>query len=174
MPYRKEFIRVEIDETMRARAQREVIARQIQRTRASPFDAYVGILGELVWAKWRYGAIEQFDTLGTRGKTDDGDYEIKTSKTRVSEYSHLMVREDYALKRQPKYYVLVLIASDQAPNAETEAYVCGWATHADVTAKPPRERISNHTGRSQGYRCYEIRASDLKPMKTLALMLDKK
>ncbi|MCW1969816.1 MAG: hypothetical protein KIH69_017015 [Anaerolineae bacterium] len=167
MPYRKAFVRVEIDETMRARAQREVAARQIHRTRASPFDTYVGILGELVWAKWRYGATEQFDTLGTRGKSDDGDCEIKTSKTRVSEYSHLMVREDYAQKRQPKCYVLVLISSEQALNAETEAFVCGWATHADVVAKPPRERISNHTGRSQGYRCYEIRAADLKPMSSL-------
>ena len=78
MPYHNEFIRVESGKTIWVRAQCEVVAWQIQRTRASPFDAYVGILCELGWAKWRYGAIDQFDTLGTRSKTDDGDYEIKT------------------------------------------------------------------------------------------------
>ncbi|MBU6362227.1 MAG: hypothetical protein WCL57_16250 [Chloroflexota bacterium] len=47
MPYHNEFIRVESGKTIWVRAQCEVVAWQIQRTRASPFDAYVGILCEL-------------------------------------------------------------------------------------------------------------------------------
>jgi len=143
----------------------------MRRTRASPYDAYVGVLGELIWARLRYGTITQFDTLHTRGKTDDGNVEIKTSKTRISPNAHLMVREDYALRRAPAYYVLVLIAPDQPPRQERDAVVCGWATHAEVVAQPPRERISNFTRQPQGFRCYEVRAADLHPLSQLPFAL---
>ncbi|NJM42558.1 MAG: hypothetical protein HC853_18360 [Anaerolineae bacterium] len=151
-------VRVDIDAAMRARAAQDAKARQMQRTRASGQDSYIGTLGELTWAKLRYGDWRTFDTLHTKGQSDDtgppgsvyGSVEVKTSKTRLSSQSHLMVREDYAHKRQPAFYVLVLIGQDQKPQEECEAYVCGWATHAEVVARPPRERISRHTQAKQG------------------------
>jgi len=171
-------IHIAIDETLRARARADAAVRQMSRTRASQQDAYIGTLGELVWAKLRYGDWSHFDTLHTRGKSDDagsgdsaGDVEIKTSKTRISTSSHLMVREDYALKRQPAFYVLVLVPQDQPPQQERDAYVCGWASHAEVIARPPIERISRHTQRPQGFRCYEVGCGDLKPLHTLPFRL---
>ena len=175
----KHAIRIPIDDALRTRALADGSLRQMSRTRASSQDAYIGTLGELVWAKLRYGDWTQFDTLNTRGKSDDagtgeanaGDVEVKTSKTRVADSSHLMVREDYALKRQPSFYVLVLVPQDQPPHLERDAYVCGWATHAEVIARPPIERISRHTQRSQGFRCYEVRCGDLHPLHTLPFRL---
>jgi hypothetical protein len=82
-----------------------------------------------------------------------------------------MVREDYAHKRQPAFYVLVLIGQDQKPQEECEAYVCGWATHAEVVAHPPRERISRHTQTKQGYRCYEVSCSELHALSELPFEL---
>lgn len=178
-------IHVAIDEAMRQRAKHDGHLRQMQRTRASPADAYIGTLGELVWAQLRYGSYAGFDTLHSQGKVDDHGsvnplepiveigikieigIEIKTSKTRVSPHSHLMVREDYARRRQPDFYVLVLIPHTQAPSAERDAFVCGWASHAEVIARPPIERISTHTGRTQGFRCYEVAAADLHPLHEL-------
>ena len=175
----KHAIHIPIDEALRARALADSSLRQMSRTRASSQDAYIGTLGELVWAKLRYGDWTRFDTLNTRGKSDDagtgeanaGDVEVKTSKTRVADSSHLMVREDYALKRQPRFYVLVLVPQDQPPRMERDAYVCGWATHAEVIARPPIERVSRHTQRPQGFRCYEVRCGDLHPLHTLPFRL---
>ena len=170
-------IRIEIEEAMRARALRDAPTRQMHRTRASAQDSYIGTLGELAWAKLRYGDWQTFDTLHTQGQADDasawGSVEVKTSKTRLSTQSHLMVREDYAHKRQPAFYVLVLISQDQKPQQESEAYVCGWATHAEVVAHPPRERISRHTQTQQGYRCYEVACGELHSLSELPFTLAK-
>ncbi len=177
MPTRSEFVHVPIDAAMRERARREQAARQIRRTRASPVDAYIGLLGELVWARLRYGDIGRFDTLGTKGKVDDvtpgAQVEVKTSKTAVHERAHLMVREDYARARQPTAYVLVLIPEGQADGEETDAFVVGWATHAEVLCGRLVERHSRKTGAAQGYRCYEIAARDLHPPQSLLARLSR-
>lgn len=169
------FVRVTIDAGMRERARREGDARQIQRTRASPVDAYIGVLGELVWAKLRYGDINRAGVLGAKGQVDDispnAQIEIKTSKTKVHEGAHLMVREDYVHARQPTAYVLVLIPEGQADGEEEVAFVCGWATHDEVLAGQLKERRSHKTGSAQGYRCYEIAARDLHPIKELLATL---
>ncbi len=171
----KHAIRIHVDEAMRQRAQHDGQLRQMSRTRASPWDAYIGTLGELVWAQVRYGTCDGFDTLNTRGQVDDQtaalQIEIKTSKTRVSPHSHLMVREDYALHRRPDFYVLVLIPQTQPMYEENDAFVCGWASHSEVIRHPPIERISNHTGHAQGFRCYEVAASDLHPLTELPFPL---
>jgi hypothetical protein len=65
LPNADQFARVLIDAAMRERARQEQAARQIRRTRASPADAYIGVLGELVWARLRYGDIGRLDTLST-------------------------------------------------------------------------------------------------------------
>ena len=171
MPLAADFIRIKIDAALRARALAEVPARQMRRTRASPADAYLGILGELAWAVWRYGDAAQFDTLGTKGQVDDAlsGVEIKTSKTRVDVRSHLMVREDYAQKRRAAFYVLALVPFAQADGAETDVFLCGWATHDELVARPPVERVSRHTGKPQGYKCYEILCADLHGMRELRL-----
>lgn len=169
MPSAAEFIRVKIDAALRARALAEAPVRQMRRTRASPADAYLGVLGELAWAVWRYGDAAQFDTLHTKGQVDDAldGAEIKTSKTRVDARSHLMVREDYAQKRRAAFYVLALVPFAQADGAETDVFLCGWATHDELMAHPPVERVSRHTGKPQGYKCYEIVCTDLHAMKEL-------
>ena len=168
-------VHLPVDEALRQRARHDGEIRKIKRTRASPLDAYIGTLGELVWAQLRYGSHTNFDTLNSRGKVDDpgthASVEVKTSKTRISPLSHLMVREDYALRRQPSFYVLVLIPQTQPPFAERDAFVCGWASHTEVIARPPIERISTHTGRAQGFRCYEVAASDLHPLAELPFPL---
>lgn len=175
MPKAEAFVRVVIDADMRERAKRIAAERQIQRTRASPVDAYVGVLGELVWAKLRYGDISQRRVLGAKGQVDDislgAQIEIKTSKTAVHEGIHLMVREDYAHARQPTAYVLVLIPKEQTDGEEVTAFVCGWATHEEVLKGQLCERHSHKTGRSQGYRCYEIAACDLHPVEDLLVKL---
>lgn len=177
MPSADQFIRVPIDAATRERARREQAARQIRRTRASPADAYIGVLGELVWARLRYGDIGRLDTLSTRGKADDvsagAQIEVKTSKTAVHERAHLMVRKDYARARQPTAYVLVLIPEGQPEGEETCAFVCGWATHEEVLRSPLRERYSHKTGAAQGYRCHEIAARDLHPIRTLLAALSR-
>ncbi|BCX05308.1 MAG: hypothetical protein KatS3mg053_3246 [Candidatus Roseilinea sp.] len=171
MPKCSEFVKVEIDDAMRRRASDVAGARQIQRTRASPVDAYIGALGELVWAKLRYGDIGRAGVLGAKGQVDDispdAQIEIKTSKTAVHERAHLMVREDYARARQPTAYVLVLIPEGQSDGEEETAFVCGWATHEEVLRSPRIERRSNKTGSLQGYRCYEVAARDLHPIAEL-------
>jgi len=172
-------IHIPIDEAMRIRARCDGDLRQMRRTRASPYDAYIGTLGELVWVKLRHGHIENFDTLNTRGQVDDvamvmhesWQIEVKTSKTRISPYSHLMVREDYAQRRQPDVYVLVLLPQSQPIYAERDAFVCGWATHAEVIARPLRERHSHHTGQAQGFRCHEIPVRELRPLSELPFEL---
>lgn len=97
--------------------------------------------------------------------------EVKTSKTRISPYSHLMVREDYAQRRQPDVYVLVLLPQSQPIFAERDAFVCGWATHAEVIARPLHERRSHHTGHTQGFRCHEIAVRELHPLTQLPFEL---
>ena len=172
-------IHVAIEPAMRNRARRDGELRQMRRTRASPWDAYIGTLGELVWAKLRHGHIDQFDTLNTRGQVDDvaagahasWQIEVKTSKTRISPYSHLMVREDYAQRRRPDVYVLVLLPQSQPIFAERDAFVCGWATHPEVLAHLPRERHSHHTGSAQGFRCHEIAVHELHPLTELPFKL---
>jgi hypothetical protein len=175
MPSPSEFVHMPIDASMRQRAKKEEAARRIDRTRASPVDAYIGILGELVWAKLRYGDISRFDTLHTKGKVDDASaavsVEVKTSKTAVHAGAHLMVREDYARSRRPDYYVLVLISSAQRDGEEVDGCVCGWATHDEVISAPLIERKSTKTGSSQGYRCYEVAARDLHLLSELPLEL---
>ncbi|GIV84596.1 MAG: hypothetical protein KatS3mg052_1603 [Candidatus Roseilinea sp.] len=176
MPKAEAFVQVVIDAEMRERARRIAAERQIQRTRASPVDAYVGALGELVWAKLRYGEVgRRCVLLGAKGQVDDispkAQIEIKTSKTAVHEGAHLMVREGYARARQPTAYVLVLIPEGQADFEEKVAFVCGWATHEEVLAGQLKERRSHKTGSAQGYRCYEIAARDLHPIKKLLAAL---
>jgi len=95
--------------------------------------------------------------------------EIKTSKTRVDVRSHLMVREDYAQKRRAAFYVLALVPFAQVDGAETDVFLCGWATHDELVARPPVERVSRHTGKPQGYKCYEILCADLHGMRELRL-----
>lgn len=177
MPRCDAFVRITIDADMRERARHEGAARQIQRTRASPADAYIGALGELVWAKLRYGDINRAGVLGAKGQVDDigpnARIEIKTSKTKVHEGAHLMVRKDYAHVRQPTAYVLVLIPDGQADGEEEVAFVCGWATHAEVLGSRLIERYSHKTGKPQGYRCYEVAVRDLHPIEELLSTLQR-
>ncbi|MCS6847662.1 MAG: hypothetical protein RMN52_08110 [Anaerolineae bacterium] len=177
MPALTEFVRVPIDAAMRAHARREGAARRIQRTRASPIDAYIGVLGELVWAKLRYGNFSRLGVPGAKGQVDDvspdAQIEVKTSKTKVHERAHLMVREDYARARQPTAYVLVLIPEEQADGEEEAAFVCGWATHEEVLHGHLQERLSRKTGAAQGYRCYEIAVRDLHPVEELLSTLQR-
>ena len=159
------FFYVPISNQMRTIANENSSKRAVNRTKASPNDSYIGILGELVWVRYRYGenAIANFPILSTKGKVDDppnldGEpgIEIKTSKTKVHLNAHLMVREDYAKKRAADFYVQVLIPQTQKHCFEKDAYICGYATHAEVLNAGVVERFSTKIGKKQGYKNHEI------------------
>ena len=95
--------------------------------------------------------------------------EVKTSAFPWSEKLNLLVRKDYAEKRQPAYYVQVIVdtpdrkADDIAPGLICR--ISGWATPEEVDAAPLRDFGSKFGGRG-GYQCRYIAIKNLRPMET--------
>ena len=82
----------------------------VYRTKASNLDTVYGLIGEYCFAEWLYGEWKQHSKLDTKGKVDFiGEIEVKTSAFPFSDKLNLLVRQDYALKRKPKYYVKQLL-----------------------------------------------------------------
>jgi hypothetical protein len=82
----------------------------VNRTQTSSYDTMYGILGEYCFAQWFVGNWISHSKLDTKGKTDFfGKIEIKTSAFPFSEKLNLLVREDYARKRKPHFYVQTII-----------------------------------------------------------------
>lgn len=138
----------------------------VNRTKASPIDTLAGALGEMVWAQYRYGDWRVHNLEKNRGRTDFADVEIKTSAFPFSNTLHLLVREDYAQKRKPRRYVLVIIdiPSPKAPIlAGIHAYICGFATAQEVDAAP-RKDFGSKFGKDGGYRCHYIGIGGLHPI----------
>jgi hypothetical protein len=83
---------------------------------------------------------------------------------------NLLVREDYAQKRKPKYYVqLIVDVKDTKANsipAGTCVYLCGYATAEEVD-KAPLKDFGSKLGNIGGYRCHYIPIVQLRPVTEL-------
>ena len=146
---------------------------KVNRTVASPIDTLTGLVGELAFGQWFLGDWREHDALTTKGKADFADrIEVKTSVYPFSSNLNLLVREDYAEKRRPDYYVQVII---DAPHSNVHSLepgwnsrISGWATAENVDAAPLRDFGSKGGGRG-GYRCRYIPIRSLNPMSTFPI-----
>lgn len=140
---------------------------EVRRTVASKIDTLTGILGEFIFARYFYKDWRRNRVGENKGDVDFEDIEIKTSAFPFSDRLNLLVREDYAQKRKPPFYVQIIIdvgsrnADDISPG--TKAYLCGWATAEEVDRAPKRDFGSKIGGRG-GYRCHYIRITALRSM----------
>lgn len=162
------YFNVQLTGEMLDAALEAVPATQVNRTRASQIDTVTGLVGELVFAEWFLGDWREHDLLATKGKVDFLDkIEIKTSAFPFSDRLNLLVREDYAKKRKPEYYVQIIInvsdpkAAKLAPGLD--CIISGWATHEEVDAAPQRD-FGSKFGSRGGYKCKFISIRDLRAM----------
>lgn len=142
----------------------------VARTKASPIDTLVGILGELAFAQYWLGDWRRHRVGRNKGQPDLPDIEVKASARPYHERLHLLVREDYALKRKPRFYVQIII-NVAAPNVTaippgTQALLCGFATAEEVDAAPADDYGSKFGG-AGGYRCRHIALTQLHPIEQL-------
>jgi hypothetical protein len=141
---------------------------QVHRTKASPYDTLGGLLGELAFAQWYLGDWRKHDVYSTKGKEDFfGEIEIKTSVFPFSQRLNLLVREDYAVKRKPKFYIQIIIDIDNREQKNipsgTRAILAGYASHEQVD-KAPLKDFGSKFGSKSGYRCRYIPLTNLEPM----------
>ena len=141
---------------------------RVHRTRASAVDAISGAIGELCFAEWFLGNWRWHDLTGTKGRADFLDrIEVKTSAFPFRDTLNLLVREDYAEKRQPECYVQTIIDTPDRYAKKIEAgWTCrlsGWtdATHVD---QAPLKDFGSKSGGRGGYKCRYIQIRDLRPM----------
>lgn len=140
----------------------------VNRTIASPFDTLSGLLGELAFAQWFLGDWGKHDVYNTKGKSDFfNEIEIKTSAFPFSDRLNLLVREDYAQKRKPLFYVQTILNIPSRDTKKIEPGIsiilAGYATAKEIDAAPLRDFGSKFGGRG-GYRCHYIQISQLKDM----------
>ncbi len=153
-------------------ALRLVPSTQVKRTITSNIDTLAGHLGEFAFAQFYFGDWKKNNVGKNKGKSDFQDFEIKTSAFPFSEKLHLLVREDYATKRKPKFYVQIILDVDSRnantimPN--TKAYVCGFATTEDIDNAPLKDFGSKLSANS-GYKCKYISIKNLKSIEGLKI-----
>ena len=141
---------------------------RVHRTRASNVDALAGAIGELCFAEWFLGNWRWHDLTGTKGRADFLDrIEVKTSAFPFRDTLNLLVREDYAQKRQPECYVQTIIDTpDRYAKSIEPGWICrlsGWTDAAAVDRAPLKDFGSKSGGRG-GYRCRYIQIRNLRPM----------
>lgn len=155
-------------------AKKLIPATKVNRTVASKIDTLSGHLGEFAFAQYFYGDWRKHRVGKNRGQPDFPDVEIKASAFPFSENLNLLVREDYAKKRKPKYYVQIILnvssrdAEEIKPNIK--AVICGYATSKEVDAAPKRD-FGSKLGAEGGYRCYYIPLRNLHPIRELKMLL---
>jgi hypothetical protein len=156
-----------ITQEMLDEAQRLIPLTKVYRTVASKIDTLTGHLGEFVFAEYFYGDWKKHCVGKNRGTVDFEDIEIKTSAFPFSEKLNLLVREDYAKKRKPPFYIQVIIDvhSKKAENIGegTRAYLCGFASAEEID-KAPKHDFGSKFGGKGGYKCHYINIKDLHPM----------
>ncbi len=161
-------VRVIITDEMLQVATKVVPTVRVYRTRTSPHDTLIGILGEYVFAQWYLGDWRQNEVGENKGDSDFfGQVEIKTSAFPFSRNLNLIVREDYAAKRKPSFYVQVIIDIDLKRVSEiiqgTVAHIAGFATSEEIDAAPLKD-FGSKSGGAAGYKCRHIKISNLSPM----------
>jgi hypothetical protein len=151
-------------------AERLIPATKVNRTVASHIDTLSGHLGEFVFAAYIFGDWKKHNVGKNKGDSDFPLFEIKTSAFPFNNKLNLLVREDYAKKRKPAYYVQVIIdvkdSKAQSIPPGTCAYLCGYAS-ADEVDKAPLKDFGSKLGSEGGYRCYYIPITQLKPVEEL-------
>ncbi|MCD6336404.1 MAG: hypothetical protein J7M27_13955 [Candidatus Latescibacteria bacterium] len=156
-----------LTEEMIEAARALISATRVRRTVASGIDTLTGILGEFAFAEYFYNDWRQNRVGENKGEVDFEGIEIKASAFPFSDRLNLLVREDYAQKRKPAFYVQIIldVPSRHADTIfpGTKALVCGWATAEEVDRAPKRDFGSKMGGRG-GYSCHYIRISALHPM----------
>lgn len=147
-------------------AKKLIPSTKVNRTVASNIDTLTGHLGEFIFAKWFYGDWRNNSVGKNKGKTDFPGVEIKTSSFPFSEKLNLLVREDYAEKRKPEFYVQLIIDTKNETEIEalTKVFVCGFAT-SDEVMKAPLKDFGSKLSDKGGYQCRYISIGKLKPMK---------
>jgi hypothetical protein len=132
---------------------------RVNRTKASEIDTLAGILGEFAFAQYFYNDWRQHRVGANKGAVDFDDIEIKASALPFHGNLHLLVREDYAAKRKPQYYVQVIldVPSKDAISVPigTPAYICGFATSSEVDNAPKKD-FGSKFGGAGGYKCHYI------------------
>ena len=148
---------------------------QVNRTKASHYDTVFGILGEYCFAQWLVGEWISHSKLDTKGKIDFFErVEIKTSAFPFSERLNLLVRDDYASKRKPEFYVQTII---DLPHRDwidlpenLSCVLAGYAT-ADEIENAPHKDFGSKFGGPGGYKCRYISIANLKPVTDLEKIL---
>jgi len=156
-----------LTEEMIEAARALIPATRVRRTVASGIDTLTGILGEFAFAEYFYNDWRRNRVGENKGEVDFEGIEIKASAFPFSDRLNLLVREDYAQKRKPAFYVQIIldVPSRHADTIfpGTKALVCGWATAEEVDRAPKRDFGSKMGGRG-GYSCHYIRISALHSM----------
>ena len=161
---------VMISQEMIDEAVRLIPFTKVKRTIASSVDTLTGHLGEFAFAHYYFGDWKKHRVGKNKGETDFPDIEIKTSAFPFSEKLNLLVREDYAAKRKPAYYVQIIVAVDSETvkeiPAHTKAILCGFATASEVDSAPLKD-FGSKFGRKGGYKCRYISLKRLHPIQEL-------
>ncbi len=154
-----EYSYIIINQDMINKAKSLVNHVEVNRTKASQIDTLTGILGEFAFAQYLYKDWTQNSVGKNKGKTDFINLEIKTSAYPFRESLNLLVREDYAKKRKPPFYVQIIIDvkqrdADSIINGD-KAYIAGWATAKDVDNAPKKD-FGSKLSNQGGYKCHYI------------------
>jgi len=156
---KEDLFSVEISEAMLSEAIALAELTRVYRTKASPFDTVSGILGEFVFAQWFYGSWQSNRVGQNKGEFDFPGIEIKTSAFPFNTKLNLLVRQDYAQKRKPDFYVQIIIdiesPKEQKIKVGTKVYLCGFAHGVEVEQAPLRDFGSKFGGEG-GYKCHFI------------------
>jgi hypothetical protein len=144
---------------------------QVHRTKTSNFDTIFGVIGEYCFAQWLFGEWESHSKLDTKGQADFFNrIEVKTSAFPFSEKLNLLVREDYAKKRKPDFYVQTIIDLPkryvQELPEDLKCILAGYATAEEIDNAPLKDFGSKYGGPG-GYKCRYIPISELKPIDNL-------
>ena len=145
---------------------------QMNRTKASEVDTLTGLMGELIFAEYWYGNFKvgnQYENLVKNfGQPDfEGRFEVKASCFPFSMDLNLLIREDYAKKRTPPFYIQILFDTDKKEiTTDTEAMIIGY-----------KDGELAHNGELkemrgvEGFKCYHTKFSDLDPIEDIAWVL---
>lgn len=167
---------IKITKEMIESAKRKEKKVEVNRDKNSKVDTIVGILGEYVFAQYFYGDWQNNNVGKNKGKSDFKNIEVKTSAFPYNKNLNLIVREEYAKKRQPPFYIQIIIDIKSKNVSEIEAktncYICGYAKHNEVINAPLKD-FGAKDGSSGGYRSYYIPIKNLHPMKEFKKMYNK-
>lgn len=159
-----------ITQEMIDEAKRLIPQTKVERTVASKIDTLTGHLGEFAFAQFMFGDWKKNFVGKNKGENDFGIFEIKTSAFPFNSKLNLLVREEYARKRKPQFYVQIIIdvASHLADSIPTDtlAYLCGYASAEEVD-KAPLKDFGSKLADKGGYRCHYISIGKLKPIEEL-------